>query len=340
MIISDSSLYKHPYSVGKSKESDIRIGIVRSEIYIKENDTYSYRVDVQTRGRRYTLVCRQMEKFGDTYNYEEWKARTGGPKAPIPSPPVFARMVGEVVVVAHIDGSGDEGIILGCLRHPSRKTKLTATKLSYASEYNGLETTIDNDGAWKIKFQGTPKNAGMISKLPYGSPIPPALYDPTSSGSFLTFDKTGSFTLSDANKSLPQTIKIDKPNGKISIFSGNVSIVIEKNSKKISVVNSDTEVKSEKSFKLTTQATEINSSKTFKLKSPKIAIGSGGTELLDHICKFMDEVSKLAQALSQETHTGNFGYPTSPPLNAAAYTAVKSAVDGFKSKVSAIKGSL
>jgi len=317
MIISDSSLYKHPYSVGKSKESDIRIGIVRSEIYIKENDTYSYRVDVQTRGRRYTLVCRQMEKFGDTYNYEEWKARTGGPKAPIPSPPVFARMVGEVVVVAHIDGSGDE-----------------------ASEYNGLETTIDNDGAWKIKFQGTPKNAGMISKLPYGSPIPPALYDPTSSGSFLTFDKTGSFTLSDANKSLPQTIKIDKPNGKISIFSGNVSIVIEKNSKKISVVNSDTEVKSEKSFKLTTQATEINSSKTFKLKSPKIAIGSGGTELLDHICKFMDEVSKLAQALSQETHTGNFGYPTSPPLNAAAYTAVKSAVDGFKSKVSAIKGSL
>jgi hypothetical protein len=339
MIIRDSSLYPHPASMPNRNESDIRIGIVREENYFTENDSYMYKVDVQTRGRRYTLMCRQAEKFGDAYNYEEWKSRAGGPKTPLPSPPNFGRMVGEVVVVAHIDG-GQEGIILGCLRHPSRKSKLLKDKMSYISEYNGVETSIDNDGAYKLKFQGTPINALLLKALPAGAPIPPPIYNPLISGSFMGFDKEGSYTLSDAATVLPQTIKIDKTGGKISIISGPVSIIIEKLTQKITISNIDTEISSKKSFKITTLDTEISSLKSVKIKSAKIAIGFGGVELLDTIVKFMEQVSAMALSLSTETHTGNLGYPTSPPLNLADYIKVKAQVEILKAKVSLIKGGL
>ena len=338
-LIRDSSLYKHPAAKVVNDASDIRVGIVREEVYIEENDAYTYRVDVQTGGRRYTLMCRQVEKFGDAYNYEEWKSRAGGPKVPLPSPPNYSRMVGEVVIVAHIDG-GHEGIILGCLRHPSRKTKLLKDKMSYVSEYNGLETTIDDDGAWKLKFQGTAINAPLLKALPMGSPIPNPIYNPISSGSFMTFDKDGNFILSDASKVLPQTVKVDKPGGKISIISGNVSVIIEKLTQKITISNIDTEISSKKSFKISTLDTEISSTKSVKIKSAKIAIGFSGVELLDQIVKFMEQVSDMAMALSTEVHTGNMGYPTSPPLNASQYLKVKAQVEVLKASVSMIKGGL
>ena len=339
MIIRDSSLYRHPSTKMNRDESDIRVGIVREESYFVENDAYMYRVDVQTRGRRYTLMCRQAEKFGDVYNYEEWKSRAGGPKTPLPSPPNFGRMVGEVVIVAHIDG-GQEGIILGCLRHPSRKSKLLKDKMSYISEYNGVETSIDNDGAYKLKFQGTPVNVALLKALPMGSPIPKAIYNPVTSGSFMGFDKDGSYTLSDANKVLPQTVKVDKPGGKISIISGSVSIIIEKLSQKITISNIDTEISSKKSFKVSTLDAEISATKSVKIKSAKIAIGFNGVELLDTIVKFMEQVSDMALALSTEVHTGNLGYPVSPPLNMADYLKVKAQVEALKTKLGLIKGGL
>ena len=339
MFVRDSSLYRHPASRPNRNESDIRVGIVREENYYVENDTYMYNVDVQTGGRRYTLMCRQAEKFGDAYNYEEWKSRAGGPKTPLPTPPHYSKMVGEVVIVAHIDG-GQEGIILGCLRHPSRKSKLLKDKMSYISEYNGVETSIDNDGAYKLKFQGTPINVALLRALPIGSPIPKAIYNPVTSGSFMGFDKDGSYTLTDANKVLPQTVKVDKPGGKISIISGSVSIIIEKLSQKISISNIDTEIKSKKSFKVSTLDAEISATKSVKIKSAKIAIGFNGVELLDTIVKFMEQVSDVCLSLSTMTHTGNLGYPTTPPLNLADYLKVKAQVEALKTKLSMIKGGL
>lgn len=76
------------------------------------------------------------------------------------------------------------------------------------------------------------------------------------------------------------------------------------------------------------------------LTKDKIAFGSGSVELLDKFSALMTQLETLLTSMATETHIGNLGAPTGPPLNAAAYNSVKTAITDIKTSIEGIKGSL
>lgn len=293
-IVKDSSIWHNPQTtqVGGYR-GEIKVGIVREEIYDSETDTFFYRVEANAHGKRFLMLCRQMSKFGDVYNYEEWNLRDQVLNTPVQLPTKYTTRVGEVVIVSPIDGQTVDGVILGSLKHPSHKSIIKAKDMGYASEFNGLKTTIDNDGAWKVLFQGTPTTVATLDALPPGSPIPAAVYNPTITGTFLNVDKTGAVEINDGAVVLPQSLKIDKSGGKTIITSGKVTITMDKASQKISIQCVDKEINATKSVKIATTDFSVEGKKSAILKAPKIAIGFGGTELLDTIIKMVDAIGTV-----------------------------------------------
>lgn len=293
-IVKDSSIWKYDkISSTQPYSGEIKIGIVREEVYDDNTDSFFYRVEATAKGKAFLMLCRQMSKFGDIYNYEEWNFRDQVLSTPVTLPTKYTNRVGEVVIVAPIDGNTIDGVILGTLKHPGRKTQIKSKKMAYASEFNGLKTTIDDDGAYKVIFQGKSITNSVLSTLVPGTPIPPAKFDPSISNSFLSMDKTGSLELNDASIALPQSIKVDKPNGKLIITSGKVTITIDKASQKIDTVCIDKSISATKSFTVSTADFSIDAKKSVKIKSPQIAIGFGGTELLDTITKLIDAIGTV-----------------------------------------------
>jgi phage baseplate assembly protein gpV len=325
-IIRDSSIWKTRASYLSSPETNnINMGIIINEKYSKEIDSILYSVEVYSGYRRSVLLCTQMVKSGDFYNYEEIKLRPNINRDTKNSNQSFATRLGEMVLVACISGSDTSGVIIGSIRHPGRKAKLISKDLAYISEYNGVETSIDKDGAYKLKFQGTPTN---VKEAKDGSALPVAKYNEEISGSYLTFDNTGSFVLTDAAKEEPQVIKVDKKNGTTSITSGTVTLVIEKKTKKISIKCEDLDIESKKKTSLKTSDLSIEASKNIKIKGQKIAIGTGSNELLDILVNLIDQIG----ALTIISPNG----PCTPVQGSATWSNILA----LKNKISTIKGSL
>jgi phage gp45-like len=325
-IIKDSSIWKTPISNLSNKEQNrIDIGMVIEERYSKELDSVLYLVETYQGHKRAVMSCTQMVKSGDIYNYEEIKLRNQPKKNTQGTNLAFKTRLGEMVLVACVGGVDNSGVIIGSIRHPGRTIKLTTKDMAYASEYNGLETTIDKDGAYKIKFQGTPTN---LKDAREGSKIDLPKYDDKTSGSYLSFDSTGSFILTDAAKEKPQTIKIDKQNGFITIVSGDISMTMDKKSKKISIKCEEKTVEANKKMSIKTPEFSVDSSKSVKIKGQKIAIGYGGNELLEILSNLIDEIGQLVIISPVGTCTPIQGTATWPKILL------------LKNKISTIKGSL
>ena len=328
MIIRDSSLHYNITQRSVNQFSgDIAVGIVRSAEYNPDIDTVFYLVEVTHSGVSYVLNCRQMAKFGDVYNYEEWGLRNIHLPTVNKTPTTYANRVGEIVVVANIGGNPNDGVIVGSLRHPARKAKLTENNVAYASEFNGLETTIDKDGAYKLKFQGTPTTVASLKSAVSSGKIPDAKYDTTTGGSYLSFDKEGSFEVNDSH-SKPQSLKIDKSGGKITIVSGDVKVTLSKSDGSYSIDSKITTLKAANKFTLSTKSAAIEASQEIKIKSAKVAIGSGSVELIDSIVKLVDAIG----ALVVSSPVG----PCSPVKSAPTWAQLEQ----IKTQLSSIKGSL
>lgn len=328
IIVRDSSLYGSKVKSSlQNVYGDIKIGIVRSFEYDSTNDTHFYEVEVTHSSTKYILKCRQMSKFGDVYNFEEWgmraasKASTNNKK-----PEMYKERVGEIVIVAHIGGNAFDGIILGTLRHPARKTKIKPDTLEYMSEFNGLMTHIGEDGSYKLMFQGKSLTSDALTYSAGGTP-PQAQFNSLISGTYISIDGSGNLDLNDGG-AMPQYVKVDKTNGKISITSGSIFVDLERNSGKISINSIDTEIKSSVSLKIQALNTSIDSSVDLKIKSAKIAIGFDGVELLDSIVQIVDAIGKLVVS----SPVG----PCSPVSTAPTWAEL----EAIKIKLSAIKGSL
>ena len=329
MIVADSALWGMGYNPMNVPGGYIFTGIVTG-VASDENGT-TYDVEVRTNEGRTTLSCRQMVKFGDFYNFEEVPITTPLVKGSVvskfvPSPDNYAQKVGEIVCVAVIGKGFREGIILGGINHPSRKKK--GDEGEYLSSFNGLKTSIKKDGSYKIEFQGIDASAISISKVPVTPAFPPSIFVPTIKGSYFTFEKDGSYEVSDASITLAQSIRIDKTLGFISFESGKVSIKMEKLTNKLSVAALDGEMKFTKGLTIKSLDTEISSLKSTKIKSPKIAIGFGSVELIDVI-------GKLVDAIGAVTPIHPLG-PCSPLTASPTWIPVKL----LKAQLELIKGSL
>lgn len=69
----------------------------------------------------------------------------------------------------------------------------------------------------------------------------------------------------------------------------------------------------------------VTTTPEFDVVSDMIKLGSAGSANPINLGDIVQNVlSQLLQLDAQQTHIGNFGYPTSVPVNAAGYTALKS----------------
>lgn len=73
-----------------------------------------------------------------------------------------------------------------------------------------------------------------------------------------------------------------------------------------------------------------------------VALGNAtsGIELLELFNQMLTALQTLTTAMALETHTGNLGFPTAPPLNAAAYAAVQAQLASIQALLLTIKGTL
>lgn len=271
-IIDDSS--RHPdRSAMTGKEFSIRVGMVRQRVYMENSQETKYVVEVWNNNRSYPMQCVRTYKHGGLFNYEEYTHRGFEPGKDQVSYGNFSVVPGDMVVVAAANGNTREGIILGSLKHAGRSEILPSINNhnAYLSEFNGVQTGINNAGEYRVTFKGVPTNIKEFNKSPTGSPYPAPEYDLDVGFSYFEFDKTGSYTLTDnANDDLPQSIKVDKPNGKIEITSGKTSFIIDKNEESYIIKNKLTTFESADEFSIKTKVSNVNASKEANITAGKI----------------------------------------------------------------------
>jgi hypothetical protein len=267
-IIKDSSMYvdANAHRLQSVKNSSVKVGIVRDTISLDDQDI-AYIVEVWL-GTRYTPVqCVRSCRFGGIYNYEEFTYRGFTPGDSSAADGYLDYKAGDVVVIAYIDGDSRDGVILGSFNHPGRTRNFDSEDgIQYASEFNGIEKTINEDGEYKVTFKGTPTNIDLLRQPVTGDSLPDPEYR-DSAGSYYSFYEDGSYEVADNNE---QFIYIDKEGEQIIIGSGNTSLVIDKNKESYSITNKSTSFNSADEFKVKTKTTDFNSSKLFQVKTKDI----------------------------------------------------------------------
>lgn len=282
------------------KDYAVRVGIIREENETEEGDPV-YIVEVYNQGKQVPLSCVCMSRFGGVHNFEEYRLRPwsrnklAASKGEIPSASTYDMRAGDVVVVATIDGSGREGIILGGLSHPARDIVTQSGDVAYVSCFQGLETKIEDDGAYTVTFNGKPVNTLALEAPPTGVPPLAPKYNPLISGSFFGFDNTGSYTASDGD----QAIKIDKTTTNITITSGD-SIIEIGNLNPLGLRKEGANIKSGEisfeasdAFSIAGKEVLVQGTKELTLSGTKIAIGNPAMELLDTIVKIIDALGTV-----------------------------------------------
>lgn len=77
-----------------------------------------------------------------------------------------------------------------------------------------------------------------------------------------------------------------------------------------------------------------------KLNTGKVGLGGAGGELVDLLEQSLTQLDTLLTAMQAETHLGNLGFPSGPPINLASYVAVQVQINLIKGFVTAIKGGI
>lgn len=328
-LVRDSSVWIDPSTTrdNRGRSAFVRIGVVKKIIGNTVDRDIRYLVEIQDTNDKIPISCRILSRFGGVYNYEDMVARdysTTGTPDPVQN---YDTKAGDIVLVAFINGEGREGVILGGLTHAARKVSLDpADGPQYKSEFNGLETSINKDGEMTVTFKGQPTNLSVLKSTP-SKQLPEPTYNTSIGSSFYKFDKTGSYTVSDNSTSGIQSLKIDKPNGTITILSGNISLKMTKSSEAVNLISKTLNGDIADKISMQTKEFLISSSSRAFIKSPKVAIGKDGIELLDQLAQLIDALGKVQPIAPMGPCT---------PLVAAPNWA---GVDAIKSKIKEITGS-
>ena len=269
-----------------------------------------------------------MRRFGGAFNYEDYIDRGYNTNDAPDAIQNWNAKAGDDVIVAFFNGEGREGVILGGLTHAARSISLDPTLgPQYQSEFNGINTNINADGEWTLIFKGQPTNLSALDAIPRDQ-LPTPTYDTTVGSSFMKFDKTGSWTISDNATSDPQSIFIDKPNGVVTTTAGQVSLVMNKGAQSVILTCKDLTINSSNSITENTATYKLTATTSATIDSPKIAFGTSNIELLD-------QLSQLITAL------GNL-IPISPvgPCTELSTISTWPAVKAIQDKINQIKGTI
>lgn len=328
-IVKDSAVHpntKHLASYD-DRDSTIKMGIVR-EVYQATTSEIKYVVEARHKGNVVPIVCSVMTRWGGVQNYEEYGLRTynGSPTTDqaLSSDGSYQTRVGDVVLVACINGNYREGVILGGIRHPGRKSKLTTADIEYLSEFNGIETKITKSGSYRRTNNAT-ISAALDTAIP-GAPIMPAVGNPTVGGTYYELGDDGSWTVSDG---LLQTIKIDKSGSTTTITAGKCTVVLDATGGSTTIDAPKIIVNSLVQTDITTKVLNMEAMFSAKLKAKQIAIGNETFELLQGLINLIDGLGSLVVTS-----------PSGPcnPLNAAPTWLAN--IEAIKARIQMIKGSL
>ena len=294
-IVKDSSIWQNEqaFDAVERKDPFLRIGIVKKVYRDASTSDLRYLVEIRDRSDAIELNCRMLRKFGGVFNYEDQVHR--GYKIDDKPDPVasFDSKAGDAVLVGFLNGEAREAIIIGSLMHPARTSTIDITKGPvYQSEFNGIETSINESGEYTITFKAIPINIEKLNNTP-ASKLPAPQYNTSVGGSFFKFDKTGSFEINDKSQSNLQSIRIDKPAGTIELKSGAVSLKLTKGSEKTELVCKVLDVNAADKITKKTKEFAVDATTSAKIKSPKVAFGKDGVELLDQLSKLIDNLGKV-----------------------------------------------
>ena len=330
-IVKDSSIWQNSnsYAAVNNKDPYLRIGIVKQVYREQRTSDIKYLVEIQDRNDSVEVNARLLRRFGGVYNYEDVVDR--GYKFDDKPDPVrdFDAKAGDAVLVAFLNGEAREAVILGGLIHPARKSTLDITKgPQYASEFNGVETRINESGEYKLTFKAQPTNLKELENKP-AKKIAAPKYDEKVGGSYFWMDKTGSLELNDNEKEKGiQQLRMDKPKGTITINSGKIKLEMTKEKELVTLKCKVLEVTSDDKITGKTKEYSMDASKSVKIKSPKVAIGKEGIELLDQLFQLVEALGKV-QPISPVG-------PCTPIMSAPNWAGVVS----VQSKIKEITGSL
>jgi hypothetical protein len=329
-IVKDSSIWQNSkvFAAVGGKDAFMRIGIVKKVYREKRTADLRYLVEIQDRNDAVEVNARLLRRFGGPFNYEDVVGH--GYKFDDKPDPVkaFDAKAGDIVVVAFLNGEAREALILGCLTHSARKTTIDITKgPQYASEFNGVETVINENGEYTLTFKAIPTNIKKLDEKPNAA-LPKPIYDTKIGGSFLQFDKTGSIEINDKDKEGIQNLRIDKPKGTITINSGKIKLTMTKKSEKVELKCKLLDIVSDDKITGKTKEFKLEASTSVKVNSPKVAIGKEGIELLDQLFQLVEMLGKVT--------------PISPvgPCTALLATPQWPGVTDVQSKIKEITGSL
>lgn len=133
---------------------------------------------------------------------------------------------GSMVLVLCLDGSSEQGIIIGALAHPHKIPVLSEDLGHHAEgEFNGLNWQVNKDGELTITFNSATDNEGNPS-------------DETAGGTYIKIDKDGSVDLN-TNQDEKTALLVDKPNKNVTIDAGSN---VEANAKADVSLNADSNI--------------------------------------------------------------------------------------------------
>jgi hypothetical protein len=129
---------------------------------------------------------------------------------------------GHYVLVAFIGGRKDTPVILGGMPHinpVAQKKRPKKGKGTYTEgEIQGLNFSVDNDGALKVVFNGPRKDDGSLANK----------NGPTT----INIDKDGRINVS---TNAEQSVVIDRVSGKITVTNGPTKVIMDKAADKIDI---------------------------------------------------------------------------------------------------------
>jgi hypothetical protein len=268
------------FSKSLGNNTSLRLGVVVDIIEIEDERNLSKLMpeyDVMVIENDNTSIykhCMSFDTFGGVGDYFTAKLRKPKDPKKVKKSSSLKKQNGSIVLLLCIDGSSEQGIIVGAIAHPDRKNgKLTKAKGHHMEgEFNGINWAIDKDGALTVTFKSATDNDAKPQNAKAG-------------GSTIKMEKDGSIQASDGNK---ETIRIDKTKKTISMTAesdisattdANANITAKKNINAKATANLLAEAGGSATMK-SGGAFDINAGGAFSVKAPSVNINSDGAAMV------------------------------------------------------------
>jgi len=150
--------------------------------------------------------CLAMDSFGGVADYFQFKKRSVKDSSKTKTKGSLQNETGSLVLLLCLDGNTDRAIIIGSMPNPAKNTTLNKEKGHHLEgEFNGINYSIDKNGALTVTFKSATKDDGQPTNQQAG-------------GSQFKLEKDGSIECHDGKT---EKIRIDKTKSTIDLNAQN-----------------------------------------------------------------------------------------------------------------------